>query len=459
MIALTRHGMKCIESSEEKGRFDRKKAKDLGYGPNESPLFRLFKAFRRTSPHSKTAGAYGRILIVKDNARAVEMVNAFHDGNPDYQDDSKWWELVEAADRELLYGAGGRATGGKEPSSGGDGQLPPGLLGGATSGGDAPDPDLAKPPEPEKPAAPERREAPLLSRRYQHGGTSMKWNVIAYEVDAKDPDLAGDAPWAMIMGDVTTKTHHFLFNPAHKTFESITMTPRDALLAHLAYMTADQTRNSSQEPDFARLFADFRDAYGEETALDLKALPNSATSVLVDVARCLVSVCPEEERTSLYNDLGVDEQTAVMRALAAKKIKPSEATVNGSFLLSGPLEIVRIAVEKRPDLCFDGKLWDSPYADLDYGDPQITDEARAGVLSRYLALIDDAVWLSKQDSGDLASNSRSEVIRAVMSLELLGSGLIAKRSRLRREQWPRGRPWDFCHSAWRRASSLSSVRT
>ena len=247
----------------------------------------------------------------------------------------------------------------------------------------------------------------------------MKWNVVAYEVDSKDPDLAADAPWAMIMGDVTTKTHHFLFNPAHKTFESITMTPRDALLAHLAYMTADQTRNSSQEPDFAQLFADFRDAYGEETALDLKALPNTATSVLVDVARCLVSVCPEEERASLFNDLGVDEQTAVMRALAAKKIKPSEATVNGSFLLSGPLEIVRIAVEKRPDLCFDGKLWDSPYADLDYGDPQITAEARAGVLSRYLALIDDAVWLSKQDSGDLASSSRSEVIRAVMSLELL----------------------------------------
>lgn len=94
------------------------KAKDLGYGPNESPLFQLFKAFRRTSPQSKTAGAYGRILIVKDNARAVEMVNAFHDGNPDYQDDRKWWELVEAADRELLYGTSGVGAGGNEPLSG-----------------------------------------------------------------------------------------------------------------------------------------------------------------------------------------------------------------------------------------------------------------------------------------------------------------------------------------------------
>lgn len=395
------------------------KAKDLGYGPNESPLFQLFKAFRRTSPQSKTAGAYGRILIVKDNARAVEMLNAFHDGNPDYQDDNKWWELVEAADRELLYGASGSGIGGNEPLSGGGGQLPPGLLGGGSSRGTVPDPNPVTPTEPAKPAPPPRREAPLLSRRYHHGGTGIKWNVVAYEVEAKDPELPADAPWTMILGDVPTKTYHFLFNPGHATFESITMTPQDALLAHLAYMTADQTRNSSQEPNFARIFADFRDAYGEETALDLKALPNNAATVLTDVARCLVSACPEAERATLFNDLGVQEQTAVMRSLAAKKIKPSEATLNGSFLVAGPFEITRMLVEKRPDLCFDGKIWDSAYADLDYGDTQITAEARASVLARYIALLDDAIWLSKQDSGDLSNTTRSEVIRAVMSLELL----------------------------------------
>ena len=396
------------------------KAKDLGYGPNESPLFQLFKAFRRTSPQSKAAGAYGRILIVKDNSRAVEMANAFHDGNPDYQDDSKWWALVEAADRELLYGTSGAASGGAEPSSGAGVDLPPGLLGGAETGDEgSPISPPEVPCEPAKPAPPPRHEAPLLSRRYQHGGTGIKWNVVAFEVDAKDPDLPVDAPWAMVLGDVPTKTYHFLFNPNHSAFESITMTPQDALLAHLAYMTADQTRNSSQEPDFARILSDFRIAYGDETSLDLKSLPNAAVSVLIDVARSLVSACPEEERASLFNDLGVQEQTAVMRTLAAKKLKPAEAILNGGFLVSGPFEIIGMLVEKRPELCFDGKVWDATYIDLDYGDPQITAEARASVLSRYLSMIDDAIWLSKQDSGDLHGSTRSEVIRAVMSLELL----------------------------------------
>ena len=69
-------------------------AKSMGYSGNDSPLFRLFRAFRRTSPHSKTAGAWARIIAVKDNDRAVDMARQFHDGYPDYQDDTKWWELV-----------------------------------------------------------------------------------------------------------------------------------------------------------------------------------------------------------------------------------------------------------------------------------------------------------------------------------------------------------------------------
>lgn len=396
------------------------KAKDQGFGTNESPLFMLFKAFRRTSPQSKAAGAYGRILIVKDNGRASEMATAFHEGSPDYQDDTKWYELVEAADRELLYGSGSGGGQSTAPTSGGTGvQLPVGLLGGASTAGGPSITSVAPAVAPLPPAPTPRTEAPALSRRYHHAGTGMKWNVIAYEVENKDPELPAGAPWAMPLGDIPTKTYHFIFNPRHPAFDSITLTPLDALLAHLAHMTADQIRNTSQDPGFVQIFADFRAAYGLETALDLKTLPSTAGSILADVARCIISACPEAERPSLFNELGLQVQTAVMRALAAKKIMPSEATGNGNFLMSGPLEVIRMVVEKRPDLCFDGKLWDAPYADLDYSDPQITDEARYSVLARYLALIDDAIWLTKQDVSDLSSSSRAEIIRAVMSLELL----------------------------------------
>lgn len=399
------------------------KAKELGFPPNESPLFALFRAFRRTSPHSKTAGAYARILIVKDNNLAMEMASYFHDGHPEYQDDSKWWELVEAADRELLYGqpgqpgAAGQPGGQPPPSTGGDGGLPPGLIDNPAPGGQ-PAPQTPPPAAP-APVAPIRRDVPSLTRKYHHQTSGLMWNVVAYEVAASDPELSDGVPWAVVLGDIPTKTYHYLYNPVHPIFQSITMTPRDGMLTHLAYMTADQTRSSKHTPDIASILSEFRTAYGDENALDFKALPADASAILVDVARALVNSCPEEERASLFNDLSVQEQTTVMRALAGKKIKPAEATIDGSFLQSAPSDIIKTLLIRRAELCFDGRIWDEPYVDLDYGDAEITEDARRSVLHKYVSLVSDAIWLSKQDLSDLGSASKDEIIRAVMSLQLL----------------------------------------
>ncbi|MBB3399692.1 ATP-binding protein [Rhizobium sp. BK060] len=396
------------------------KAKELSFSPNESPLFALFRAFRRTSPHSKTAGAYARILIVKDNNLAMEMASYFHDGHPEYQDDTKWWELVEAADRELLYGQPGQPgqPGGQPtPPAGGDDGLPPGLVDDNPS--PAGQPPAPTPPAAPTPALPQRRDAPNLTRKYHHQSSGLVWNVIGFEVASNDPELPSGVPWTIVLGDIPTKTYHYLYNPLHPIFQSITMTPRDGMLTHLAYMTADQTRSSRHTPDIALILSEFRSAYGEENALDFKALPADASAILVDVARALVNSCPPEERASLFNDLSVQEQTTVMRALAGKKIKPAEATIDGSFLQSAPADIIKTLVIRRPELCFDGKIWDEPYTDLDYGDAEITEDARRSVLSKYVSLVSDAIWLSKQDLSDLGSASKDEIIRAVMSLQLL----------------------------------------
>ncbi|SLN77841.1 hypothetical protein ROA7023_04533 [Roseisalinus antarcticus] len=101
-------------------------------------------------------------------------------------------------------------------------------------------------------------------------------------------------------------------------------------------------------------------------------------------------------------------------------------------------------------------------------DPQAVDLARlegASVLDAHrqtavrdvLSSVRSATVDGKRGTALIQFSARSEV--EPVWQDVLGSGLIAKRSRLRREQWPRGRPWDFGHSAWRRASSLSSVRT
>ncbi|MCW5870594.1 MAG: ATP-binding protein, partial [Candidatus Eremiobacteraeota bacterium] len=69
-----------------------KRAKQLGYGENESPLGKLHKAFRRTDP------GY-RYLVPGDGANAIhgttlEWKEAYYRGEPEFQSDEKWWEAV-----------------------------------------------------------------------------------------------------------------------------------------------------------------------------------------------------------------------------------------------------------------------------------------------------------------------------------------------------------------------------
>lgn len=393
------------------------KARNLGYPENDAPLFKLFKAFRRTSPHNKVAGAWRRIMIIKDNERAAEMATYFHEGQPDYQDDSKWWELIEEAERELLYG--GSPKGGKEGEGcDGNDDLPEGLLDdedgnqGEAQSGSVTGADPA-------PAPPRRRDIPSLSRKYVHQATGVSWNVKAFEVEANDPDLSAGAPWAFPLADVATRTYHYLVHPSHRIFSSLTMTPRDALLAEMAWMTVESLRMSRQVPTFAAILSDFRGDYAEDTMLDPRQMGVDASEILADIARAVARNCPEADRPALFNDLSVGEQQAVMRTLARRKIRPTEVTNNGSFLQYAPYEHLQAVVEKYPEYCFDGKIWDEPYEDLDYGDADVTEGARASIRARYAGLIGDAIRLARQEAGGLIVESREEIVRALMSLRLL----------------------------------------
>ena len=81
------------------------KAAALGHSGNESPLYNLFQVFRRSTPKSRMAGCWAKLLVVPNNDRAVEMAVRFHDREPEFQTDAKWWELVEEADQALLRGS------------------------------------------------------------------------------------------------------------------------------------------------------------------------------------------------------------------------------------------------------------------------------------------------------------------------------------------------------------------
>ncbi len=383
------------------------RAGELGFGLNSSPLFLLFQAFRRNNPHSKVAGAYGKLLVVKDNDAATAMAKRFYAGEAEYQTDAKWWELVEEADRELLTpptplpvpGSGGGLPGFGPPT--------------APTPGAPPVPQPAAPPAP-----PKRQPIASLSREYRDHASGLRWEIRAFQAMSGDPMLPNGAPWALKA--TPAGVHEFFVDVAHPVFRSATLTPLDALLSELAWSAMDFLRTRRPDVTFASVVASLREAYAGASRLDPVGLSGEASTVLSTVARSLArSVGPEDGR-ALFGELSPAEQDAVHQRMAGRSVRnPQSVITEGRFLEYAPRDTLVRFVERHPELFFDGRHWDAPYASLDFERPSATDAARAQVVAYYVALMRDAVWLAEQDSVDLEAASRPRLLRAALALELL----------------------------------------
>lgn len=389
------------------------KAARLGYSVNQTPLFKLYQAFRRSSPpKARVAGGWANVLVVKDNDRAEEMAKKFHDGIPEYQLDTKWWELVEEEDNRLLTPSGG--AGKAAPGTSGGGALS-GF--GASTGAPIGRTSAAAPPP--TPTPPKRTPIASLTREYRHDGTSLRWDVKAFEVGAGDPDLGrADRPWTL--RKLPDGSDEFFVNTRHAIFRSATLTELDGLLCELAYRAADFSRDQRDAPAFSEMLADLRDRYGASVKLDPVALLNSTEILFRAIARTWSSGIDDTHASRLFNELPSGHREAIQHRMATRSVaNPQHVISAGRFLEFAPPIAVVHFVLAHPDLFFDGKCWEDSYAALDYLHPTATEEARKRVLQYYEALLADAVWLSEQDAIDLEAAPRGRVLRASLAVDLL----------------------------------------
>lgn len=392
------------------------KARALGFGSQDAPLYRLFQAFRRSSPQGRT-GRWSRILVVKNNERAVEMADAFNRHDPEYQTDDKWYALVEEEDRALV---------GAVPSVTGPGAIAPELPSGFLDDeNDAPSPPPAQPVATVEPEAvisvPTRQKLHELSRIYKHPLLKVEFNIEAFICDPSDPDLPRKAPWVIKLEDPGTRTFLFLFNPGHTVFRSVTMTPMDGLLSELALKMFDFLRDTSPDSaNFASILADLRTEYATDTKLDSKAIIAAADAALRDIALSLVDVTRTDALVALFDTLSSEVQDSIRRKVASRGVTNIQSVVDaGEFLSYADASDIRIFVREHPDLFFDGRFWAQPYVHIDFGSEKVNIETRAKIIERYDAYLADTVWLSSQSPRDLDRCDRNELIRATLSVGLL----------------------------------------
>ncbi len=387
-------------------------ARGRGFDQNISPLFLLFQAFRRSSPKPKVAGAWAKLLVVPDNERAEAMAKHHHAGESAYQSDTKWWELVEEADRQLLNAAHGA---GADDDEGGLEGFPSGEDEGA---GEAAGPEDGEPERPEPVGSP----IPSLTQEYLEERTNQIWDVHAFEVDSSHPTLAdGYRPWALRA--TVAGVQKFFVDTDSEVFQSATLTPLDALLAELAWWAMDFQRGQSEEATFAGILTSLRIRYARGSALDPVALSGEANLTLGAIGRGLARTVEPEDARSLFNEFGPTEQAAILQRMATRNVRhPQQLIDNGRFLEYAPRKTLLRFIEAHPDLFFDGRYWDDAYTSLDFGQQAATEEAQSQVLWHYISLLTDAVWLADQEPDDLAEASRERLLRASLALDLLAPG-------------------------------------
>lgn len=394
------------------------KAKTLGFGANNCPLFRLFQAFRRTSPQGKN-GLWSRILVVKDNDRAQEMAGLFESNDLDHLGDEKWWQLVEEQDNAVLGAPPPTTPGGAEP---GASDFPPGFI--------DPEPSTAtppptadgtiSPPPPAPPPVPARKPIFELTRKYIHPTYRVEYDVQGFAVDPRDAGLVSGHPWALPLVDVATRTYAFLTDTTHDLYRSTTMTPLDALLIELSHRTMEFLRTTVPDVTFASVLADFRREYCEDTRLDAGEIIVEATNTLGQIAASLQGKLGDGEGLRLHDALSATARESIGRKMVARGVSaPRDVIASGAFLAYADHQTVRDFFTAHPELFLDGKYWEDLYTGLDYGSPEVTEEARRLVRARYDGYLADAAWLASQSPMDLERAGRDALIRASLSLKLL----------------------------------------
>jgi hypothetical protein len=389
----------------------------MGAGENSSALYRLFQAFRRSNPHNRRTGGWSRILVVPDNDRAQTMARRLDAGESEYGTDHKWWELVEEAEAEVLQGGTTTSTtthtlGGQPDDTSGEtlggesgAQLTPLSAGQDTCRGTAP--------------SPVRTRIASLSRQYTDDLTGKRYDVEAFAVEADDPALAGlRCPWTIRRTTAGPWEFYVVTNAV--AFRSMTLTPMDALLIQLAWLTSDFERGQDTRWPFGAILIGLRERHATSFRLDPQDLVSEALAQLVQIARSVIERISMADARAFFGGLSPSRQEGVRVALASHGVtNPHGAIDDGRFLQYSSPGIISEFVLSNPRMFFDGKYWDDPYLALDYGSPVATDEARARLLGHYGGLLADAVWLAQQTPTDLEGMSRERLMRASLATALL----------------------------------------
>jgi len=380
-------------------------AERMGLAKNDSPLARLFTGYRK--------GTAGLKDLVPGTAEGTglnsgvvrEYVEKFYAGDPAYQNDEKWYELVLQAERWKR----GDSSGAEKAA----GDFPIDEDEATQDGGDvgevAPIPPATNPIV-EKEAEPELDGD--LSRIYEvdelPGDIAVR--VIAY----KHKRDIGGLPFSVKPEGYSFR---FDYNIRAPFFEESLETPLDHLLVDLSQHFLTLAAETPRNFPISRIAHILRNRYFPAQSGDLTASANSASSLLDELRRHYDEFLPEVAPIApaqLSATEAAHIRRAALKAGFSLQLDGDAIITTGKFGRFVSNSYIVELVRMWPSLAMDGRFFSTPYSGL-------AEDLKNISLAELIESLQDISWLA--DEGASAVNKdtgwRLRYSRALASLKLL----------------------------------------
>ncbi len=410
-----------------------KKAAAQGYAPNNSPLARLHRGYRRNDPGASylNPGNGNRRFENPDWAAK------FRAGDPDFQTDKVWWDavlmhdkLVEEAKEAKRRADAARAAGLPDPTDEfrtGAGTHPEPEDGAAATGDGATGDDKPAAAGAGAGPAPEtdadkidrlaRHATPLMELSGELVGTGVPGRpvkVAAWQVrEALAREDKRRVPVLMLPG--RGGSYSAFVDVDHPHFQTFADDPADIVLMELAQHML--TRAQGVTTTISALYAELKDRYLSSHAIDPNRLVGDANQAMRDIQERMVSCVSENPRRPWENALNEAERSTTSdRLIEVYRVAETSPLIDdGSYLPLVPPPVVPRIVEEWPEAFFDNRLFAFPYADV------TSASARRQTVALITGYLLDVAWLTTTPPNP----SKEQLIRATLSLRLLPENLVA----------------------------------
>ncbi len=364
--------------------------KKLKFKKNKSPLAKLFQGYRRSSPPGKRwlipGTSKGKALY----QAARDWAESFYAGEPEYQDDSIWWQAVEVAELREEEGEG-------DPT-----EIP-----GTTT---------ETPKEAE-----EGHKDPFPGKKIHVYSKVFNLESILgekpIEITVIDYWPQNGFPTPIIFEAVAPSKFNVYINNKHDLFKDFADGWQDLVMMEVASRFFQRIDNPADWP-LSRIYYELKIRYAAETMLNVDELVKSAKSLMKEIQNHLsignvgITLKPKPKLTN--SELMLLKQN-YLKAENRNLNKVDDLLRTTEFLKYMDLRFIFKFISKYPRLLFDGLFFDLPLETLDQ-------DMKDMQLEQYIGHFNDLKWfiyeMAEYPDG-LVKKQKNMIIRNRFSLDYL----------------------------------------